>query len=210
MYTALRATTKTLTGLLSAKIQADPELGVMFDPVGTMLVSPNTPQEMGVNSQAGLSVWLYRIVRDEFTLNAPPRRVGIDRVEHPPLPMRLYYLMTPFVDSTEDGSGTVMEQTILGLVLQTLNDKPVLKGADLLGEFAGTDTEITVRLESLDLEEITRIWDSLESSYQLSVSYEVSVVPIDTGRQPMAVAPVKTVGNEYGKIIGTGVAADGP
>ncbi|MGR9100730.1 MAG: DUF4255 domain-containing protein [Gammaproteobacteria bacterium] len=210
MYTALRATTKTLTGLLSAKIQADPELGVMFDPVGTMLVSPNTPQEMGVNAQAGLSVWLYRIVRDEFTLNAPPRRVGIDRVEYPPLPMRLYYLMTPFVDSTEDGSGTVMEQTILGLVLQTLNDKPVLKGADLLGEFAGTDTEITVRLESLDLEEITRIWDSLESSYQLSVSYEVSVVPIDTGRQPMAVAPVKTVGNEYGKIIGTGVAADGP
>jgi hypothetical protein len=155
-------------------------------------------------------VWLYRVVRDEQTLNAPPQRIGFDQIEYPPLPMRLYYLMTPIADSDEEGSGSEMEQAILGKVLQTLHDTPILRGADLLGDLAGTDVEMAVRLESMDLEEITRVWDSLESSYQLSVSYEVSVVPIDTGKQPVAASPVYTVANEYGTIVGHGESADGP
>ena len=38
-----------------------------------MTVSLKTPREM--NSQPGVSLWLYRVVRNEFWLNNAPQRV---------------------------------------------------------------------------------------------------------------------------------------
>ena len=49
--------------------------------------------------------------------------------------------------------------------------------------------ELKVRLEPLTLEEITRVWEALEGSYQLSVSYEVSVVNIMPGARTGADQP---------------------
>ena len=200
MYTALRATTRSLIGLLSQAYQNDPELSVVFNPVGSLVVSPNTPEEMQTTTLSGLSVWLYQVVRDEHVLNDPPRRNGLNLIEPHGLPLRLHYLMTPHVEANEDGSATETEQAILGLVLQTFNDNPKLTGAQLLSDFSGTDTEINVRLEALNLEEITRVWDSLESAYQLSVSYEVSIINIESNRQPVLVPPVDNISTEFGLI----------
>jgi hypothetical protein len=59
-----------------------------------------------------------------------------------------------------------------------------------------------MRLEPMSLEEITRVWDALEGSYQLSVSYEVSVVNITPELEPERVAPVEIAMPEYGLIVG--------
>ena len=77
----------------------------------------------------------------------------------------------------------------------------MLRGADLQAEFSGTEVELRVRLEPLMLEEITRVWEALDGSYQLSVSYEVSVVNIMPELEPERVSPVEIAMPEYGLIV---------
>jgi hypothetical protein len=197
MYTALRASSRTLVKFLESKFQADPLLSGFFG--GNMVVSLATPQEMNEKPAEGLSVWLYRIIRDDQRLNDPPVRISPTELRPPPLPLRLHYLMTPVTNEQTGDPET--EQLILGKVLQLFHSHPVLAGADLQAEFAGTQVELRVRLEPLMLEEITRIWEALEGSYQLSVSYEVSVVNIMPELEPEQVTPVTISMPEYGLIV---------
>jgi hypothetical protein len=165
-----------------------------------MIVSLNTPYELKSNEQ-GLSVWLYRVERDPERLNAPPERISYNELRRQPLPLRLHYLMTPIVDLSRSDSPET-EQEILGKVLQVLHDHPTLRGADLQDEFAGTDIELQVRLESLSLDETSHLFYSLDRSFQLAVSYEVTVVLVESALQPMDRTPVEEVIPEYGVIVG--------
>lgn len=198
MYTAISATSQTLRSYLRAQLATS----ISFFSDGTMEVTLNNPQEMTESGRQGMSLWLYRTVRDEHRLNAPPERLTRAHLERVPLPVRLHYLVTPIV-SIEDPDSPLTEQTILGKVLQSLHDHPILRGADLRGEFEGTRAELAVRLETMNLEEITRIWEALERSYQLSVSYEVSIVYIHSAREPEEIHPVEVVMPDYGVITGS-------
>ncbi|MGE5851508.1 MAG: DUF4255 domain-containing protein [Deltaproteobacteria bacterium] len=197
MYTALRASSRTVAKFLEARFQADPLLSGFFS--GGMVVSLATPQEMNEKPAEGLSVWLYRIIRDDQRLNDPPVRISPTELRPPPLPVRLHYLMTPVTNEQTGDPET--EQLILGKVLQLFHSQPVLAGADLQAEFAGTEVELRVRLEPLMLEEITRVWEALDGSYQLSVSYEVSVVNIMPELEPEQVSPVTISMPEHGLIV---------
>ena len=197
MYTALRATSRTLAKFLETKFQGDPLLSGFFG--GGMVVSLATPQEMNEKPAEGLSVWLYRIIRDEQRLNDPPVRISATELQPPPLPVRLHYLITPVTNQQTGDPET--EQLILGKVLQLFHSQSVLRGADLQAEFSGTETELRVRLEPQSLEEVTRVWEALEGSYQLSVSYEVSVVNILPELEPEQVSPVMISMPEYGLIV---------
>jgi hypothetical protein len=199
MYTALRATSQTIRTFLEARLQADPLLSSFFGG-GGMLVTLNTPQEMSEKPAEGLSVWLYRVMRDENRLNDPPVRVSPTELKPPPLPLRLHYLVTPV--TSERFGDPETEQIILGKVLQVFYSHPILRGVDLQAEFSGTEVELRIRLEPMSLEEITRVWDALEGSYQLSVSYEVSVVNIIPELEPERVSPVEIALPEYGLIVG--------
>lgn len=204
-YRAINATTVSLVDLLTTHFNGDPLLRPFFDPGlgGNLAVSARTPQEMADTNEAGLSVWLYRIARDPELLNMPPRRTGVDTYEHHPLPLRLHYLMTPVVNDPEtSGNDPGLEQFIIGKVLQTLHDNNNIYGALLRGDLVGTGTTLTVRLEPLNLEEITRVWDAMESSYQLCISYEVSLVLIASDKEVERITPVTSVEPEYGVITG--------
>lgn len=204
-YRAINATTVTLVDLLAGHFNSDILLRPFFDSAagGNMVVSARTPHEMADTNEAGLSVWLYRIARDPELLNHPPRRTGPDTYEYRPLPLRLHYLMTPVVnDPDTSGNDPGLEQFIIGKVLQTLHDNPNISGALLRGDLVGTGTNLTVRLEPLELEEITRVWDAMESSYQLCISYEVSLVMIASDKEVERITPVASVEPEYGIIKG--------
>jgi hypothetical protein len=204
MYSVLRSTTNTLINLLEQRLSNHPQLGALFG--GVLTVSAATPEETRNDGQ-GVSIWLYRIERDEQTLNYPPRRLPNDSVEHRPLPLRLHYLVTPVFSNIGLGANvSTTEQEVLGVVLQTFNDLPILKGSLLQDDLAGSDLQLAVRLESLDLEAITRIWDALEGSYQLSVSYEVSLVFIDSARPAQSIAPVHSVHTDHGLVLGRDTA----
>ena len=204
MYTALRATSLTLVEFLRQRFAADAVLGPMFDPImgGPMVISLNSPQEMVDDNLQGVSVWLYRVVRDEERLNAAPERIAPGQLRRVPLPVRLHFLVTP-ITTLGGGFGPESEQVFLGKVLQSFHDHALLRGTDLRDDFTGTTVELTVRLETLGLDQISLVWEALEGSYQLSVSYEVSVVYIQSELEPAAVSPVEVALPEFGVIVGS-------
>jgi len=167
MNTSIRAISLTLRELVAAHLKTDVNLRVFFDSSGggTMLVSLLAPEELAANNE-GVSLWLYRIERDEQTLNLPPRRSARDRLLHEPLPLKLHYLVVPVVDVKQRPDGPELEQNIVGAVMQVLHDHPLLRGTDLKGDLAGSSEEIHVRLESLDLDQVSRMWEALEHRQQ--------------------------------------------
>lgn len=202
MYTALLATSQTLADFLQNRLENDPTLRTFFNAGvgGTMVVSLRNPEEMSEKHDQGLSLWLYRITRDEDRLNDPPQRVAPNLSEETPLPLRLHYLFTPVVDPNTPNNPEI-EQRVLGKVLQCLYGHPWFRGTDLSGDFSGTDAQLATRLEPMSLEDITRIWNALEQPYHLSVSYEVTLVNIDSEIFDSNV-PVTEVIPEYGVIMG--------
>jgi hypothetical protein len=208
MYTSLAATSETLRSLIEAYILADVGPGGLagFLSGANTGVSLATPQEMSSSTalvRQGVSLWLYRVVRDEYRLNDPatlrPLPSGKVEIVPPPLPLRLHYLVTPLAKASPD-----TEQRILGRVLQLFHTQPIVSGAALRGDLTGTEAEIHVHLEALSLDEITRVWEALEGSYQLSVSYEVTLARIASSARPMREEIVESVRPEVALMVGGG------
>lgn len=176
MSLAIKAASRSIADLLQRELEADPDLGLFFSGAGSMRVYVDSPVTM-TGGRDGLSVWLYRVARDEATLNRPPERIGPTTVLSPPFPARLHYLVAPVVD-VQGVDGPETEQVILGKALQVLHDHPRLVGTDLSSDFVRRDIELGIRFETLGIEELARIWDALNASYRTSVSYEVTVVDI--------------------------------
>ena len=206
MYTVLRATSRTLADYLTLGFVADAQLKSLFDASlgGTMSVSLNTPEEMSEANMQGLSLWLYQVVRDDQRLNAPPQRIDPHRVRPTPLPVRLRYLVTPVVaiDARHGDVSPEQEQAMLGKAMQLFYDRSILRGADLRDDLTGTSAEINLRLEALSLDEVSRVWMALKRSYELSVSYEVSVASIYRDREPEVLLPVRVAAPEYATVVG--------
>jgi len=199
MNTAIRATSLTLRDLVTQKLRRDVNLRNFFDPAlgGAMEVSLLAPEDLETAGHEGVCLWLYRIERDDQTLNQP-RRATLDGVVNRPLPLRVHYLTVPVIDIQHRADGPELEQNILGAVLQTFHDHATLRGADLQGDLAGSSQEIHVRLESLDLDQTSRMWEALNHAFQLCISYEVAVVPIDSALEPFNAPRVDAVVPEYG------------
>jgi hypothetical protein len=202
MHTRIYSVSETLRKLLEDSMLADTGPGGLaaFFGAGGAIVSLATPEEMSPGKQ-GLSVWLYRVARDEQRLNDPPtlRPVGGGRVElvPPPLPLRLHYLVTPLAKDSPD-----TEQKILGRVLQALHSRPIVSGAALQQDLIGTDAEIHVHLEAMSLDEVARVWEALQRSYQLSVSYEATLANIESIAQPERGSLVESLRPELAVMVG--------
>src|SRR5262245_13346914 len=99
MFTHIRAASLTLQGVLQRSFSADPDLAQMFDQSigGTAIVSLATPEGMEHAHDVGLSMWLYRLIRDDQTLNQPPRHIAPNLIRRRGLPLRAHYLMTPII-----------------------------------------------------------------------------------------------------------------
>lgn len=193
MYTVLAATSETLRRMLLDAMTSDiGPSGLASTFTGGTTVSLETPQEMVTAGRQGLSVWLYRVARDENRLNDPPEvrtlPSGEVDVVAPPLPVRMHYLLTPITKSSPD-----TEQRILGRAMQVFHTHPIVSGSFLMAELAGTNAQLHIHLEALGIEDITRVWDALEGSYQLSVSYEVTLARINVDADPLRMSLVESV-----------------
>jgi hypothetical protein len=80
----------------------------------------------------------------------------------------------------------------------------MLRGADLQDSLSGASDEFRVTLETLSLEELTRVWFSLSEPYDLSVSYEVQVLKIDSDLEDVEGASVLSRKIGYAQIVGGG------
>lgn len=191
-YPVVSAVSATLRGLLLDHFRdsGDPALAT----VDVSLASPRELRDEKVT--VAVSLWMYRVTRNEFLLNHPPPPAGESTFAHQPLPVDLHYLVTPLSEDPGD------EQDLMGRILQTFQDHALVRGTDLQDELAGSGHELRVTLDALSLEDLTRVWNALQEPYSLSVPYQVSVVSLDSSHEPRAGSRVQRVESTYTQIVG--------
>ncbi len=188
-FSVIGAVSTTLRDLLNKNITQSTGVlnGIPID-----LHSPKEMQHGGLN---GVSVWLYKVSRMAEMLNDPPERRSANQVQRAPLPVQLYYLVTPFLEDP------LTRHIVLGRVLQVFNDNAILRGSDLQGVLQGSGEQLRVNLEALTIQELSLVWDALSEPYQLSVTYLVQVVKIDSDLEPLRSSPVLERDAEYTQIV---------
>ncbi len=139
-----------------------------------------------------LSVFLYRVVEDAQTKNQPTGYGNGGRVRKAPLTLDLHYMITPHFKDTATGN------MVLGKVLSILYDNPFLYLADLLKRANAPREEVRLVLNSVPLDEMARVWEALQESYQLSICYIARVAILDSTDEHFLV-PVKNKHAEYGE-----------
>lgn len=124
-----------------------------------------------------LTLYLYRITMNEHARNV--RRLNGAPGQGVPLSVDLHYLLTAWADSAQE------EHTTLAWAMRELYMHPVLDAA-ALNKDAGWDPADAIQIvpSELNLEDMLRIWDAVEPSYRLSVSYIARLVRVDPDRTP--------------------------
>ncbi len=151
------------------------------------LLSPKS-LEGEVNNR--LSIFLFQIIENAYMKNQPLERVGSGQLKYPPLSLNLYYLLTPYAGEENNIAGWDVH-TIIGRTMQILADNAILEGPTLYDILIRINREdyyekiesIKILLDSLSLDDLTKIWNSLDTSLRLSVCYEVRVILIESERK---------------------------
>ncbi len=191
-YPAIAATGLAVVGLLK-----DASAGTEFADLRIDLLQASDFQA-GPPIPEGISLYAYRVVVNSTRRNLPPS-VGPDgRRYRAPLPLDLYFLLSPWAKTA------VRQLRILGWAMRELQNVPILP-AGLLNHYGPEhDTfrpseAVELFCESPTLAEMSDIIEPIKSVQPLSVIYVArmvlieSSVPLDLGE------PVQTREFAYGK-----------
>ena len=191
-YAAINSVTQGLRMLLYSQIvRYSSSAVVTLLPPGDAL-----PEVSGVN------FYLYRVLESPFTKNQPwPGDRVTPPSNRPPLGLQLFYLLTPLGTPPSESSFTEGDDahTMLGIAMSTLHENPILNNVHLpalpasgtLNATPGFDADsvlpddlrnsyeqIKVTLLPTSLDELSKIWATINQPYRLSVAYEISLVNI--------------------------------
>jgi hypothetical protein len=98
----------------------------------------------------------------------------------PPLPVDLFYLMTPWAKTAE------MQHLLLGWAMRAIEDSPSLPPALLNAHFPDVrpfrnDETVDLIHDPLSMQDINNIWEILgKHNVQVSATYVARVIPIDS------------------------------
>ena len=190
-YSVISELGDSLVSVLFSELNADPQLRGLIDSEDR--ISLESPADLENNNSVRLSIYLYRIVENAYLKNRFSREGRGGTQRKPPLTLDLYYLITPLVGTPRE------QQIVLGKTMQVLYDRAILEGPDLEGSLGQSGEEIRLVLNSVSLEELTRVWQALEIPYRLSVCYIARVAIVDS-EQERFVAPIVYQRASYGTI----------
>lgn len=174
-YAAIYDVTKALRLLLLSQLGGGE---VTLLPPGDTL-----PEKLGVN------LYLYRVLESSFTKNRPwPGDKMTPPSNEPALGLQLFYLLTPIATKPQEGASGDDAHTMMGRAMLTLHEYPILNNVHIAGGF-DADTvlppyllnsyeQVKICLLPVGLEELSKIWASINRPYRLSVAYEVSLVEL--------------------------------
>lgn len=153
--------TQTLSDLLS-------DLDVTLD-------SPASLQGPGGNdSFARLNLYLYQVLEDEFSKNQSWPTLPSGQLNYPPLALDLFYLLTPYA------SDAISAHHVLSHAMKILHENSIIRGSQMAESLRLSMEQLSIILCPMQLEELTRIWNSLQTPYRLSVIYEVRIVLVES------------------------------
>ena len=153
----------------------------LVNPDSIVLLSPAEVEDQSIR----LTLFLYSIMENPHMKNQEMRTLSPTELGYPPLTLDLYYLLTAYAstqipDRTEQ---TLEQHRILGRAMRIFYDNAILGGTILQGSLEGTSEELRIVLNSISLDDLTKIWSAFqEEGYRLSVSYLVTPTNIDSTR----------------------------
>jgi uncharacterized protein DUF4255 len=153
--------TQTLTKLLTG-------LDVTLD-------SPATLPTGGDADFKKLNLFLYQVLENPHAKNQPWSSPDSATLEYPPLAINLYYLLTPYAKDM------ISAHQVLSHAMSVLHDNSIISGPQLTGTLPVAVEQLVLLLCPMTLEELTRIWNALQSPYRLSVCYEVRIALLRSG-----------------------------
>jgi hypothetical protein len=166
--TALGMVSESLKNLLEG------EMVLSSNPTVTIL----SPEDAGTNRS--INLFLYKVQENPMLKNMDWQvKPGVaNQLVPPPLSLNLYYLMTAYITNDQD-TGNMGSHEILGEAMRVFYENPIVPETYLPEGLRGSREQIKIMLNTLDLEELSKVWATFTKAFQLSVLYEVSVVQLD-------------------------------
>lgn len=152
--------TQTLQGLLTG-------LDVTLD-------SPATLPTGGEADYKKLNLFLYQVLEDAYAKNQQWPTLSAGEQQYPPLTIDLFYMLTPYARDT------ISAHQVLSHAMGLLHDNSIVSGAALSGTLPVLVEQLAIVLCPTTLEDLTRIWNALQSAYRLSVCYQVRIAIIQS------------------------------
>lgn len=176
-----------VVGEILKKLLEDNLSGILVGSSSSTSITFQSPKDMKTSDY--LSIFLYQISENSHMKNQPMKRIESDRLKRPPLSLNLHYVLTPSTKDTANIEGWDA-CIILGRSMQVLYDNTILEGPTLMDilkdlnreEYYEKIRQIRIILNSLSLDDLTKIWNSLDTALMLSVCYEVRVIMIESER----------------------------
>lgn len=181
---------------------------------GNVTVSALPPDKIDsiTTTTSQLNLFMYRVTPNQGWCNVglPSRDGRGDRQSNPPLALDLHYLMTAY------GANELHSEILLGYGMQLLHETPALGRAAIRrsltpvsdpngslpddlksltkSELADQVEQIKIIPESLNTEELSKLWAAFQSKFRPSAAYHVSVVLIESTQAVRSPLPVLTRG----------------
>lgn len=188
--TIIAAVTSALVTVLTTSLDSDTAL----NGTGVTTLPVDKARDGGNKNQ--LNLFLYQTVPNAAWRNMDsPTQVKPGERGNPPLALNLYYLVTAFgADNSE-----ILGQRILGNAMGTLHSRPLLDPSEIKSAIPGVDPgdqieRVRFSPQPLSLEDMSKLWTTLQTQYRLSVAYLATVVLIDSQQPSKSALPVLTRG----------------
>ena len=171
-YTALVEAGNALVELLRDNLTPEP-----VDNRETIaLCSPHESE----NNQ--LTLYLYHVEEEARNLSAGYYQADRDSQRRMPAQFALRYLVTAHSKAPVQ-MREADQSRILGAVLQTLRDNPVIPLKYLEGSLAEEGADLHVTVENTPLEQLLKIWNNNSKEYKLSIVVMVTGVSIQSRQE---------------------------
>ncbi len=167
----------------------------------TIAALPPDRVPTGTEERTQLNLHLYRLTPNTGWQRSDTSSSAKGQRDHLPLALNLHYLLSAH------GEGDFQAEVLLGYAMQCLYETPVLTREAMRAALASISSsdgagaalraasvsiladqleQIDIRPEFLSMEEMSKLWSSLQTRARLSVTYQVSAVLIDQRRASMA------------------------
>jgi len=216
---AIASVTAVLRDLLNNGLIDHDISGTLGGNVAVSTLPPDRVFPAGTDEVTQLNLFMHQVAPNLGWQNTalPSRNTAGDRLTNPPLALDLHYLLTAY------GTDDLHAEILLGYAMQLLHEVPVLDrnairkalqpspldGTVLPPAFqslAASDLadqveQIKITLDTLNTEEMSKLWTAFQTGYRPTAAYHVSVVLIEASEPTRSPLPVLTRGaNDQGVI----------
>ncbi len=168
--------TSTAIGMVSESLRNLLEGGMSISPLPDVTVL--APDETGSDSR--INLFLYKAMENPALKNLDwqVKPGSPNRLVPPPLSLSLFYLMTAY-GHNDPQTGNAPSHGMLGDAMRVFYENPIVPHQYLSPQLQDSREEIRIILNTLDMDELGKVWTTFSKAFRLSVLYEVSVVQLD-------------------------------